>query len=142
MPRKDPEARREYNREYQRRWYQANRELQMRRVLKATRERRERGKAYVDELKSRPCVDCGVRYPPYVMDFDHVRGEKSLNRSRPRNSRLAWSRLLAELEKCEVVCANCHRMRTRARSEGRSLDSTPIPAWIAEKYVFVSVPLA
>jgi hypothetical protein len=82
MPRKDPEARREYNREYQRRWYQANRELQMRRVLKATRERRERGKAYVDELKSRPCVDCGVRYPPYVMDFDHVRGEKSLNRSR------------------------------------------------------------
>jgi hypothetical protein len=44
MPRKDPEARREYNREYQRRWYQANRELQMRRVLKATPERRERGR--------------------------------------------------------------------------------------------------
>src|SRR5919206_3677343 len=132
MPRKDPEARREYNREYQRRWYQANRELQMRRVLKANRERRERGKAYVDQLKSRPCSDCGVQYPPYVMDFDHVRGEKSLNLSRLRNSRLAWSRLLAELEKCEAVCANCHRMRTRARSDGRGLDSTRVPAWIAE----------
>jgi hypothetical protein len=39
------------------------------------------------------------------MDFDHVRGEKSVNLSRLRNSRLAWSRLVAELEKCEVVCA-------------------------------------
>jgi hypothetical protein len=112
----------------------------MRRVLKATRERRERGKVYVDESKSRPCVDCGVRYPPYVMDFDHVRGEKSLNLSRLRNSRLAWSRLLAELEKCEVVYAKCHRMRTRVRSEGRSIQRCPMPAWLAEKYLLVPVP--
>ena len=63
MPRKDPEARREYHREYMRRWYVANRELQMRRVLKANKERRERGKQYVDELKRQPCSDCGVTYP-------------------------------------------------------------------------------
>jgi hypothetical protein len=50
-PRKDPDARREYHREYIRRWYQANRELQIQRVLKATRLRRERGKQYVDALK-------------------------------------------------------------------------------------------
>ena len=58
MPRKDPQARREYQREYQRRWY---------------------------------LVDCGVAYPPFVMDFDHVHGQKSLNVSKLRNSRLAWS---------------------------------------------------
>jgi hypothetical protein len=113
----------------------------MRRVLKATRERRARGTAYVDELKSRPCVDCGVRYPPYVMDFDHVRGEKSLNLSRLRNSRLAWSRLVAEREKREVVCANCHRMRTRMGSEGRAVERSGCPSWLGDKYVLVPVPV-
>jgi hypothetical protein len=87
MPRKDPEARREYNREYQRRWYKANWELHMQRVLKVSRQRRELGKGYIDELKRVPCADCGVEYPPFVMDFDHVRGEKTVNLSRLRNSR-------------------------------------------------------
>jgi len=131
MPRKDPDARREYHREYQRRWYQANRELQKQRVLKANRERRARDKAYVDTLKSRPCADCGLQYPPYVMDFDHVRGDKAFNLSRLRNSRLAWSKLLAEIEKCEVVCANCHRLRTRARADGDVVGPTPHAAWLA-----------
>ena len=76
MRRRDPDARREYNREYQRRWYQSNRELHVQRVLNVNRRRRERGKDYVDTLKRVPCADCGVEYPPYVMDFDHVRGEK------------------------------------------------------------------
>ena len=92
MPRKDPEARREYNREYQRRWYKANRELHMQRVLKVTRLRRERGKNYVDELKRQPCTDCGVQYPPYVMDFDHVRGEKSMGLSKLRK----WSACMGQ----------------------------------------------
>jgi hypothetical protein len=89
MPRQDRDARREYNREYQRRWYRANRELHMRRVLSVNRYRRMRGKEYVDDLKRVPCADCGVKYPPYVMDFDHVRGEKMGTLSRLRNSRLA-----------------------------------------------------
>ena len=52
MPLKDPEARRAYHRAYMERWYQQHRELQMRRVLKANRARRERGKQYVDQLKA------------------------------------------------------------------------------------------
>jgi hypothetical protein len=139
MPRKDPEARREYHREYMRRWYAANRDLQMRRVLKANKERRERGKQYVDELKRQPCSDCGVTYPPYVMDFDHARGEKSLNVSRLRNGRLAWSRLLAELDKCDVVCANCHRVRTRLRADACPVPRSTAADWIALGYVVIPV---
>jgi len=139
MPRKDPEARREYHREYMRQWYIANRQLQISRVLKASRERRERGKHYVDELKRQPCSDCGVSYPPYVMDFDHARGEKSLNVSKLRNGRLAWSRLLAELDKCDVVCANCHRIRTRLRADGCALLRSTAGEWIALGYVVIPV---
>ena len=71
--------------------------------------------------KSAPCADCGQKFPPEVMDFDHVRGLKEGD-----ISRLVYTageeRVRAELEKCEVVCANCHRLRTAAR---RDEDSEP-----------------
>ena len=61
-----------------------------------------------------PCLDCGVSYPYYVMEYDHVRGEKKerLNRLVARGARKA---AYEELEKCELVCANCHRVRTQER---------------------------
>jgi hypothetical protein len=67
----------------------------------------------MDLAKDRPCADCKQSYPPVVMDFDHVRGEKLFNVSahggRSRKS------VILEIEKCEVVCANCHRLRTESR---------------------------
>jgi hypothetical protein len=69
------------------------------------------------------------------MDFDHVRGEKKLNLSQLRNTRLAWSRLLEELEKCELVCSNCHRIRTRLRMEGREIPRSTAAEWLALGYV-------
>ena len=72
-----------------------------------------RNKAMLDELKANPCVDCGGKFPPEAMDFDHINGEKVkqvsalLKHGKPK--------LLAEIAKCELVCANCHRVRTRAR---------------------------
>ena len=49
-----------------------------------------------------------------VMDFDHVRGEKVANVSSIW-SRKSWEAVLEEVAKCEVVCANCHRLRTWSR---------------------------
>jgi hypothetical protein len=67
------------------------------------------------EAKNRPCADCGRSYPPYVMDFDHVRGEKVANVSVLVAGGASRRRVLAEIAKCEVVCANCHRERTHGR---------------------------
>jgi hypothetical protein len=47
------------------------------------------------------------------MDFDHVRGEKKFGIAICINR--AWKLLEAEITKCDVVCANCHRIRTRQR---------------------------
>ena len=67
--------------------------------------------AKVTSLKEgNPCKDCGVTFPPVAMDFDHVSGDKMLNVSSMRH--LAWGAVLAEIAKCELVCANCHRVRT------------------------------
>lgn len=64
-------------------------------------------------LKSKPCADCGVSYGPHVMDFDHVRGEKEYNIGNMQHYSL--QRLLDEIAKCDLVCANCHRERTYQR---------------------------
>jgi len=71
--------------------------------------------AEIDRIKARPCADCGRSYPPFVMDFDHVNGTKNFCIARARGG-AALRRILAEVAKCEVVCANCHRARTQARS--------------------------
>jgi hypothetical protein len=63
-------------------------------------------------LKQAPCLDCGGFYPPFVMDFDHVRGEKKFGISRYKSRGVPLPALLDEILKCELVCANCHRIRT------------------------------
>lgn len=61
------------------------------------------------------CVDCKINYPSYVLDFDHVSGVKRANISVMVKRLIDFKEILAEIEKCEVVCANCHRIRTHRR---------------------------
>ena len=115
---KDPER----QREAERRWYQRNREQ----VFARKNRKKAELRALARQMKSRPCADCGVRYPYYVMDFDHVDGDKEMIISTLVN-RGGRTRLLAELAKCDVVCSNCHRERTwqRLRMTSPSLHSAP-----------------
>ena len=102
---------------YQRQWYERNRERHIENVNAIRRELRRTHAAIVARGKSRPCADCGVTYPPYVMDFDHVRGNK-LREIGVMRGTVSTQVLLAEIAKCEVVCSNCHRIRTHRRRTG------------------------
>lgn len=74
---------------------------------------------YLKDIKEKnPCMDCKVSYPYYMMDFDHVRGQKHSNVAELINT-LSKKRLDEEIAKCEVVCSNCHRARTHNRKHGR-----------------------
>jgi hypothetical protein len=64
-------------------------------------------------IKDKPCLDCGNKFPSCCMDFDHIRGEKLFGITVSGNRK--WETVLKEIEKCEVVCANCHRIRTAQR---------------------------
>lgn len=84
---------------------------------KYVKKHRQAKTAFTTALKKdRPCMDCGQEFPHYVMDFDHVRGVKMFEIGRARG-RFSKERLLAEVDKCELVCSNCHRIRTWTRKE-------------------------
>lgn len=71
---------------------------------------RKNRRAIIDDLKSVPCMDCGISYPTYVMDFDH-REKKSFTIGDSRYTH-GLPAIVAEAAKCDVVCSNCHRVRT------------------------------
>lgn len=78
------------------------------------KERRNKKRIYISESKHmKPCMDCGEPYPAWVMDFDHVLGAKKACLATMANGP-QWSLqdVIQEIEKCELVCANCHRQRT------------------------------
>lgn len=88
-----------------------------------TRERRNAIVKFIQEYKSnKPCVDCKEVYPYWVMDFDHLR-DKKFNIGQFRTTCQSLEVVKAEIAKCDLVCANCHRTRTWSRRLKSSADA-------------------
>lgn len=78
---------------------------------------RKEARAFVDAFKDKPCADCGKKWPPVAMDLDHVRGTKIKSVATMVSTAYKIDVIAKELEKCDVVCACCHRLRTYARDQ-------------------------
>jgi len=63
---------------------------------------------------SHGCADCGITNP-IVLELDHVSDDKRSNVSDLIRSDYGWSTIVTEVHKCEVVCRNCHAIRTESR---------------------------
>ena len=73
---------------------------------------------WLDEAKAKPCMDCGGTFPPECMDFDHRDpATKLFNVSGGAVTGRSLESVQAEVAKCDLVCANCHRIRT-AKQQG------------------------
>lgn len=97
-----------YNREYRKRNIGRRREK--------ANARKAAKKALIMEYKSQPCVDCGFTFFPCQMDFDHRDPSQKINNiSAMVDDNYSMKTLLAELAKCDLVCANCHRLREHGR---------------------------
>lgn len=68
-------------------------------------------KKLFEYLKDKKCMDCRESNS-IVLEFDHIKGEKTCNISDLIRKTPSWEKILIEIEKCEIVCANCHRIRT------------------------------
>jgi len=100
----------EETRAYYRAYYHANKER-----YRARRGRYEaKIRALVVAAKDRPCQDCGGRWHPFVMEFDHLPGTlKESNLGDANARKWGWRRIQAEIGKCEVLCPTCHRIRKK-----------------------------
>ena len=79
--------------------------------------RQRAAREYAQKAKQKPCADCGIQYPYYVMDFDHREDKKKLINKFVKGGP-ALTSLQIEIDKCDVVCSNCHRERTHQRAKG------------------------
>lgn len=94
--------------EYQKEYYKKN----PRSINESAKRRKKEIRELIIAAKNVPCADCGNEYPYYVMDLDHVRGEKRLNLSVAASKWRSLKAVQEEIDKCDPVCANCHRIRT------------------------------
>jgi hypothetical protein len=102
---------------YAQQWYSAHQGTHGARVAATKRKARARARAVVREhLEAHPCVDCGLA-DWRCLELDHVRGRKLGNVSDMVRTGVGPERVRRELAKCEVRCANCHRIRT-GRTQG------------------------
>lgn len=85
--------------------HKQNTKIHKQKVIKETRQF-----AY-SYLSNHCCIDC-QEHDPIVLEFDHVRGEKRNAVSFMISRGCSLAAVKAEIEKCDVRCANCHRRKT------------------------------
>ena len=90
-------------------------EGQKQKTKQRSQKRREEVRDIIRTFKqNKTCPDCNVSYPYYVMDFDHIPDNKIESISKMA-SWFPIKEIIEDIDKCEVVCANCHRERTHHR---------------------------
>jgi len=77
-------------------------------LIKAVAKRRRRVKLLAIESKGGKCQICGYNKCPAALDLHHIRGQKSFSISHKGYTR-SWQKVREEIDKCVLVCANCHR---------------------------------
>lgn len=100
-------------------------------LLQHRQYRARRMQALNDIKLARGCVDCGYAEHPAALDFDHrdreAKGAQWARRSFAANIERNWADLLTEIAKCDVRCANCHRIKSFEQGHHRPLRSQPDP---------------
>lgn len=102
----------EEKRKYERDWYHRNKQrIKVSKKATETRYINKKRKIVIDYLMANPCIDCGET-DIIVLDFDHIDPATKVKNVADLVSGGSIDSLKAEITKCEIRCANCHRRKT------------------------------
>ena len=117
MPTNKPE----YQVPYYKKWYQENKETHKQNANKRrNRIVKENQQKIIEYLQNHPCIDCGET-DIIVLQFDHVRGKKRKEIGAMLS--FSWNTIMAEIEKCEVRCANDHIRKTARQQKSYKINA-------------------
>lgn len=105
-----PHKNRVIRKKYQKQWYQTHKQE----TMEINRGKRAWIKFVLDFIRDFPCQDCGRKFPPECMDFDHLENKQFIISHEIRR-RGSVDAVIEELMKCDLICSNCHRIRTQWR---------------------------
>ena len=109
MPLKDREKNKEYHKNYHKEYYLKNKVSYMERSKINNPIHREKMRAFIRDIKlEKGCVRCGYKEHPAALDFHHKDGKKDMQISRMVYHGI--DKIKKEIDKCEILCANCHRI--------------------------------
>lgn len=115
--RSKPDAR-EKQREYSNEYYKNNHLKQKAYYTNKVRN----NKTKMLEYKGHKCLDCGGQFHPVAMDFHHRDGTEKSDSLAYLKKMIDWDRIKAELDKCDLLCSNCHRIRHHAESWDKEIN--------------------
>jgi hypothetical protein len=107
LPQKDPEARRKYNSKYSKKWYAQNKKKKKEQSQKSRKRAVRRNRRFVEAFKFKNPCPCGET-ESYCLSFHHENDDKTGNISDMVNRGYGLTRIQKEIDKCIVLCLNCH----------------------------------
>ncbi len=113
---------RDCQKEYRQKHYRKNKQY----YKNKNKDNRKRLTSEVNELKNYSCTDCGEKYEPFCMDFDHISDNKYDAVAKMIHNTHSLERIKEEISKTELVCVLCHKTRTYLRLQNR--DRMDLPA--------------
>ena len=117
MPYKDPELRKEKQREYAKKYYEGNKVT----VKAATKEVNKKARAEWNDYKATlSCTKCGQNHPA-TLDFHHIVKDESNRQVNKLTSSGKYLAAREEIKKCMVLCANCHRIHHHEERQAKKL---------------------
>jgi transcription elongation factor Elf1 len=94
------------NKEYQKRWYEKNKKLQLERNNSRKKDIKKKLREYKATLS---CEICGENHPSCI-DFHHRNpSNKKVAIYEATQKKWGWNKIMEEINKCQVLCSNCHR---------------------------------
>lgn len=94
-------------------WYRV---LETENLTKDRKYKAKNVRRLLDVLSTRSCVECGEN-DPIVLEFDHLdRTTKCDSIGNLIGRSRGWAKIQREIDKCQVLCSNCHKLKTVAEN--------------------------